>query len=186
MGTRDFYGKTAVRGPRQSATWYTIDHMSIFATCLSIEHPDDWIADLRAQGIEAGVIGDDSEERELGSPWVYRGSHILPRVTDDRGGALEVAAIPNHITRAKRDDGGPGLHDWLRVSVSNPEVPENDENVARPEADATVLIDRAQVEALRDTLTLWLDRPADVRERDDAEMLALAKALEILVDDPDV
>lgn len=119
--------------------------MSIFATWLLIEHPDDWIASLESDGINAGVIGDDTDERQLGSPYVYQGSHILPALTDPRGGWVEVAAIPDHITRDGRDDGHEGAHDWLRLTVGE-----------TLEDQGTVLLDRVQVGALRDTLSEWL------------------------------
>ena len=127
--------------------------MSIYATWLSIEHPDQWVAELQAQGINAGVIGDDSHQREIGSPWVYQGSHILPAQDDPRGGSIDVAAIPNHITRDGRDDGSEGLHDWLRLSVLEDAATER----PRQKGHATVVLDRGQVELLRDTLTHWLD-----------------------------
>jgi len=119
--------------------------MSIYATWLTIEHPDDWIKKLKAEGIRADVIGDDSEDRRLGSPWVYQGSHVLPSESDARGGWVEVAAIPDFITRDGRDD-GEGPHDWLRLNVG--------ESI---DIRGCVILNRPQVEELRDTLTQWLE-----------------------------
>lgn len=93
---------------------------------------------------------DDPDDpcNDLGAPYLYRGSHILPSLDDERGGYVEVAAIPNYIVREGRADGGPGLHDWLRVSVG----------------DGKAVLNRAHVQRLRDTLTEWLDRSPDPNE----------------------
>lgn len=116
--------------------------MSIFATILSIEHPGQWVADgAQARVARSGNTGNDTPERELGSPWIYQGSHVLPAVSDSRGGWVELACIPDHVTR----DDGTGRHDWLRVTVG----------VSMGEL-GTVLVDRAQVTAIRDALSEWL------------------------------
>jgi hypothetical protein len=120
--------------------------MSIYATWLKIEHPSDWMDKLNESGVNASMAGDFSEEEKLGSPYVYQGSHVLPATNDPRGGWVEIAAIPNHITRDGRDDGAEGKHDWLRVTVGE-----------TLDQQGRVLLDRAQVEALRNTLTEWLD-----------------------------
>lgn len=130
--------------------------MSIYATWLSIEHRGQWVARLRGQGIAAGVIGDDSDERELGSPWIYQGSHLLPAVGDPRGGSVDIAAIPNHITRDGQDDGHEGLHDWLRLSV------EADERTYGGGGYGEVVLNRPQVEALKEGLANWLDRSGEI------------------------
>jgi hypothetical protein len=129
--------------------------VSIYATWLSIEHPEQWMAALQAQGVNAGVIGDDSAERELGSPWVYQGSHVLPSADDRRGGSIDVAAIPDHITRDGRDE---GPHDWLRLSVDSEDSDtQHDGKPYVAGGRAVVVLDRRQVEELRDTLSAWLD-----------------------------
>lgn len=98
------------------------------------------------------TFGPDEDDHP--APLVYRGSHILPRNTDPRGGVLHLGAIPGHITRDGRDDGDElRAWPWLRVSIA--EVNATD--------DSTVLLDRAQVQALRDELTQWLD---NVKEAD--------------------
>lgn len=52
-------------------------------------------------------------------PYVYQRSHILPSEDDVRGGDVQLAEVPSHITRDGRDDqpedGRPWP--WLRVSV---------------------------------------------------------------------
>lgn len=78
------------------------------------------------------------------APIAYQGSHVLPSDDDPRGGTVDVAAIPDFITRDGRDDArGEGLKDWLRLSVY-------------ADGDAVVLT-RRHVRLLRDTLTEWLD-----------------------------
>jgi hypothetical protein len=100
--------------------------MSLFATWLSID------GDM-----------DDETAGNLGAPYFYRGSHVLPTPKGERGGWLEIAGIPAHCGT----DGG--LVDYLRFSMS-----------ATDDGDPAVdlLLDREQVTALRDRLTLWLDR----------------------------
>ena len=133
--------------------------MSIWGTWLSIEHPDDWIADLNAQGIDAGVIGDDTDERELGSPIVYQGSHVLPEPTDARGGSVDVAAISAHVRYWRENPDGDASDEpddppepYLRLGVH-----EKDHGAVLG-GDATVILTRPQVVALHATLTEWLAR----------------------------
>jgi hypothetical protein len=52
-------------------------------------------------------------------PYLYRGSHIVPAATDPRGGDVQLALVPSHITRDARDD---GPWPWLRLSTSNPDT----------------------------------------------------------------
>jgi hypothetical protein len=123
--------------------------MSVWGTWLTIEHPDDWIAALEAEGIRAGVIGDDSGERELGSPIIYQGSHVVPSDDDARGGSVGVAAINGWVTRDGRDDGPDedGVWPYLRLSVDE-----------RDAEGGTVILDRAQVTELAATLNEWIER----------------------------
>ena len=120
--------------------------MSIYATWLSMgsdEHTDDcaiWI-EVSDRVFERGPDAQCDCGRPM-APYGYRGSHVLPAVDDPRVGGLDVAGIPAFITRDGRDDGVPGLKDWLRLSVWG---------------DAVVLT-REQVTVLRDTLTAWLER----------------------------
>lgn len=81
------------------------------------------------------------------APYRYHGSHILPSEGDPRGGSVGLALIPSHITRDGRDDqpadGTPWP--WLRVSVDVRAL------------DPAAVLNRAQVQYLRDQLTNWLD-----------------------------
>lgn len=140
--------------------------MSIYSTWLSIEDERQTAAELADRGIYYGVIGDEGPVDDLAdlpgemldAPIVYEGSHVLPSDTDRRGGSVEVAAIPNHITRDGRDDATDGsLKDWLRLSVRSVESADPGAFYA---ADATVLLTRRQAARLRNTLSEWLDRPA--------------------------
>ena len=105
--------------------------MSIFSTWWSIERDG---------------FGD---EEPLGPPWLYQGSHILPQVTDPRGGSMDLSAIPNHI---ERDYAGPGLHDWLRIGIEG--------KAAKSVTDGLhaidVILNRKQAESLRNVLDAWL------------------------------
>lgn len=132
----------------------------MYATWLELCHPDQIAADLAADGYGYVVIGDDTEERELGSPYVYRGSHVVPADGDPRGGSLGVAAIPNHChpdaDRSPDRDEDDVSHrvDFLRLDLTE------DPTTYRYEwhnGDATVVLDRRQVTVLRDTLNRWLD-----------------------------
>lgn len=92
-------------------------------------------------------------------PIIYQGSHILPRAKDPRYGYLGVAAIPNHI---EREYAGPGLHDFLRLSTFGKDVtysPDSKGGYQKEikEVELDLVLDRKQVEALRDTLTQWLE-----------------------------
>jgi hypothetical protein len=140
--------------------------VSIYSTWLSIADERQVAAELADHGIDYGVIGDDGPvddladlpDEMLDAPIIYEGSHVLPSDTDRRGGCVEVAAIPNHITRDGRDDATEGsLKDWLRLSVQSVE---SEDPGAFSAADATVVLTRNQVERLNETLTGWLDRPA--------------------------
>lgn len=78
-----------------------------------------------------------------GSPIVYRGSHILPADTDQRGGVLQLAEIPSYITRDGRDDGpDDAVTPWpyLRLSIGQEDT----------------VLDERLVEALHGALGEWL------------------------------
>jgi len=130
-------------------TWFTIDadHHDLPNCDLCHEaSPDCW--DFTDKPCSCDAIKK--------APTVYRGSHVLPSKDDRHGGHLEVASIPNHITREGRPE---GLHDWLRLWVSC-EAVTKDEGSEHEAGDAVVLLDRPQVENLRDVLTAWLNRSA--------------------------
>lgn len=79
------------------------------------------------------------------SPIEYQGSHILPSGRDKRQGSFGLGAIPPHITRNGRDDAPDDgkLKPWLRVSLDGVK-------------GRTCILDRKQVEELRDYLSRWL------------------------------
>jgi hypothetical protein len=95
------------------------------------------------------------------APLIYQGSHVLPSADDPKGGYVEIASIPDHITRPGRDDGGEGPKDWLRLSVGS--VPLPGEEPREAESDSLVLT-RKQVEIVRDEMTEWLDRKPEGAE----------------------
>ena len=80
------------------------------------------------------------------APIVYQGSHVLPSSTDERGGRVDIASIPGHITRDGRDDGPDEDVPWafLRLGVN----------------EETVVLDRAGVELVHRTLGVWLEATA--------------------------
>lgn len=87
----------------------------------------------------------NSEDGALGPPIIYEGSHVIPSADDARCGWVEIAGIPAFC--------GPNpaqLVDFLRLDVS-------EDNGCQ----ATVVLDRAQVERIRDTLTDWLNREVE-------------------------
>lgn len=94
------------------------------------------------------------------APIVYEGSHVLPSEDDPRGGGIDVAGIPDFITRDGRDDAPEGaLKDWLRISMDNPPSHSLREgSPCVPAGRSVLLLDRRGVTELRDTLTAWLDR----------------------------
>lgn len=137
--------------------------VSIYATWLTIGDERQWVAAMAANGINAGVIRDgDPAPADLDAPIVYQGSHILPSDDDRRGGGIDVAVIPDHITRDGRDDAPEGaLKDWLRLSVDSEDSDTQHEGKTYvPGGRAVVVLTPWQVERLRDTLTEWLEREA--------------------------
>lgn len=80
------------------------------------------------------------------APLVYQGSNVLPSNDDPRGGTVDIASIPSHITREGRDDqpedGTP--YPWLRFGVN----------------EGTVILTPSQVEQIRDALSEWLEAVA--------------------------
>lgn len=58
------------------------------------------------------------------APLVYRGSHVLPSDNDERGGWVDIASIPYHITRDGRDDRDESEGPWpyLRFGVNTETV----------------------------------------------------------------
>ena len=94
------------------------------------------------------------------APIVYEGSHVLPSDDDRREGSIDLALIPGHIER----EGRPAVsewsppHPWLRLGIYTASSREQYEGKPYVSGGhATVVLDRRQVEQVRDTLTEWLE-----------------------------
>lgn len=132
--------------------------MSIWARILSIEDEGQWIAGLEADGIKAGVIRDGEPDfDDFDAPIIYQGSHILPNQENDlRGGSLDLALVPGHITRDGRDDRDEdSCWPYLRLSV------QAHDTTYHGGGDATVILTERQTARLRDELSYWLERVAE-------------------------
>ena len=150
--------------------------MSIWGSFFSIEDEREWIADLKAEGIEAGVIRDgDPLPEDLDAPYVYEGSHVLPSAGDRRGGSLDLAYIPAHVPywREAPEKADCTAEEWDKLVHEEPEGPpyppflrlglDSKESETRykgepyvPAGHATVLLNRNHVLRLRDALSEWL------------------------------
>jgi len=125
--------------------------VSIFASFFSIEDERQWVAELKASGIDAGVIRDgEPAPEDLDAPIIYKGSHVLPSDDDPRGGSVHLALIPSHITRDGRDDKPEDEQPWpwLRLDVQE-DGPDGDQ--------ATVILTLEQAKRLRAALGEWVD-----------------------------
>lgn len=127
--------------------------MSVYATILSIQHPEEMDAKLAEVGIGSYHGSALDHERRLGSPRPYRGSHILPAENDERRGQVEVGAIPLHVRQGR--EGIPEeerdmetMLPYLRLTASPRTLPDFEQE--------TVVLDREQVTELRDALSRWL------------------------------
>lgn len=122
---------------------------------------------IYASSFELSDEGDE-EGRNGPAPLVYRRSHLLPSLDDPRGGSLDLANIPGFITQDGRcahgwlnhdplecenEDELPMVWPFLRMSLTPVQA-----GVRVDYPEDTVVLDRSQVEALRDHLTEWLDR----------------------------
>lgn len=145
--------------------------MSIYATWLSIDDHDHTPACAVYERMPDGQNWDDGAAMLTGGafyrrtdrpcscenppPIIYQGSHVNPASEDPRGGSVDVAAIPNHChpsVRGTLTDDGPPVQ-FLRLSVA-----EDKATYGEPQPGyAQVVLDRAQVERFRDTLTNWLE-----------------------------
>jgi hypothetical protein len=98
-------------------------------------------------------VADLGDDETIGAPWTYQGSHILPDEDDPRGGGIDLAMIPSHITRDGRDDqpedGRPWP--WLRLSVDT------------EDHYAEVIINPAQARHLAERLVAWADTTEGTR-----------------------
>jgi len=140
--------------------------MSIYATWLSIDDNShvigscaQYVKATREEAYASGgyaVSGDRYWRRDRSvacscgqqAPIIYQGSHINPSADDPRGGAVFFCGIPNHChpsVRGTDTDDGPSV-DYGRLAVH------------QDDGDSgAVVLDRAQITKLRDTLTEWLD-----------------------------
>ncbi len=106
----------------------------------------------------------DDDGNDYPAPLIYQRSHVLPGPADPRGGSLDLAYIPGFITRDGLDVDGEedpqceneGVWPYLRMSLRPDQTAAS---VDYPED--TVVLDRAQVAALRDELRDWLLRCDD-------------------------
>jgi len=94
----------------------------------------------------ASFFGLDGYEQD--APLIYLGSHVQPREDDKRGGHLDLAYMPDYCAEPE------GPVPFLRLGLS--EHPSTYQGMEPGNAD--VVLDRAQVTALRDALTEWLDK----------------------------
>ncbi|MFY1686383.1 hypothetical protein [Plantactinospora sp. WMMB782] len=94
--------------------------------------------------IYATALPLDGDEQP--APIVYQGSHVLPADGDARDGVLLLCQIPGHISLNGRDspDDERTVWPWLRLSLHG------------PGGDATVVLDREQVERIHAYLGEWL------------------------------
>lgn len=94
-----------------------------------------------------GGFDDDDWGDDRQAPLVYRGSHILPRITDKRGGSLDLAHIAGFITRDGNDGTSDSIPYWpyLRVSLDD------------PWHEGTIVLDVHQVDQLIADLQSWRD-----------------------------
>ena len=75
--------------------------------------------------------------------WDYQGSHVLPKRGHPHTAAVDLAYIPEHISKRRS---------WIRLGV------EGGERVGQL---TTVLLDRKAARLLRDQLADWLDSPEE-------------------------
>jgi hypothetical protein len=98
----------------------------------------------------ASFFGLDGYEHD--APLVYLGSHVQPREDDKRGGHLDLAFMPDYCA----DPEGPVP--FLRLGLTQDPSTYGNEHSG---GNADVVLDRAQVAALRDALTSWLAEGED-------------------------
>jgi hypothetical protein len=107
--------------------------VSIWATWLALDddHAEEcsiWVAESDGAFAATGVC--DCGQPDY--PFEYRGSHHLPSEADPRGGSVQVAAVPDHITRDGRDDGKEGdRKPWIRLSLNDEDVVLNEAQVRK-------------------------------------------------------
>jgi hypothetical protein len=97
-----------------------------------------------------GWIDDDRDKpRSRKKPIRYQGSHVLPGEKDEHCGSVDLAYIPPYISQGRRKGSEDGrFWPWLRMSVTEKEMTSGE----------TVILNRWQVEKLRDSLNWWLEQ----------------------------
>ena len=95
------------------------------------------------------------------APLVYQGSHVCPSSDGPRGGSVTFCGIPDYChpdvtaEMRERDEGYPV--EFARLWVTEDEATYGHE---KPGNGSAVVLERAQVARLRDTLTRWLEAKA--------------------------
>jgi hypothetical protein len=130
--------------------------VSIWASTFAIEDERQWVAELEADGIKAGVIRDGQPAfDDLDAPIIYQGSHVLPEMEHARGGSLDLAVVLPHVrfwrenpdAEVSDEPYGEPTDPFLRLSLH-----EHADTPHRSEGDATVILTLRQAQRLRDEL----------------------------------
>ena len=99
----------------------------------------------------------DGDEPNRPEPIIYRGSHVMPRRDDPRGGSLDLGLISGFVTLDGRALNDEDCWPYLRVSIDpDPATDYGDGPIG--EVHATVVLDADQVERLLGDLAGWLAR----------------------------
>jgi hypothetical protein len=136
--------------------------MSIYGSCIVLDcrHEDGcgkWVRD------DDGELWDIDDTRPCtcglpDAPFVYQGSHRLPAETDPKGGYLDLAVIPDHITRDGHPEGQEGQRkSFVRLSVMNP--PSDEIYRGRPYIEgghSVIVLHRRHIKRLHEFLGDWL------------------------------
>lgn len=129
--------------------------MSVYATIFDLRRPGE--EDEALAGLPIRVLrGEEarSQAEELGSPWVFRHSGVIPEAGHPRGARVELGAIPASVLDARRGvPEGEWREDawlpWLRLAVGT--------GARLGEGDgAIVVLDAPQALAPRDSIDRWL------------------------------
>lgn len=98
--------------------------------------------------------GEPDVEGDNRQPIAYQ-QNTYPLDETKRDGLFEMSYIPSHIADGPEDDRWPApVKPYLRVGMAARLV---DGMIVDARDDVTVMLDRGQVEEVRDALTWWLD-----------------------------
>jgi len=137
--------------------------VSIWGSFFGIEDERQWVAELEAEGIKAGIIRDGEPlPEDLDAPLVYQGSHVLPEADHPRGGSVDLAHVAAHVRFWREHPDAPPEQElefphepYLRLSVhEDPRTP------YRSVGDATVLLTTGQARRLIAAVAEWLEHTA--------------------------